>query len=916
MKSMTEIKNDAIKARNSGDLALDARFMEGMRLQQQKRLADAERIYQQILQREPRHFPALHLLGVIACQTGRTAQGVELIGKAIALNAKVAAAHNDLGNALLDLNRPEEALGSYERAIALNPEVALAHNNRGNVLLGLKRPEEALASYNKAIALKPDFAEAYTSRGVALRDLKRLEEALASYDKAIALKSDLAETYSNRGNALMDLKRSEEALASYNKAVALSPNVALAHSNRGNALLDLKRPEEALATYDKALQLQFDLAEARLGRGNALCALKRHDEAIAVYDETLVLMPSLAIAWLGRGNACHELKRNNEALAAYDKALTLEPDFAEAWLGRAGILCDLKCSDDALAAYDKALTLKADLAEAWLGRGNVSFDRKRYDDAIYDYDTALAYNSDLAEAWLGHGNILANLKNHDEALAAYDKALALRPDLAEAWLGRGNVFFSLNRYNEALAAYTNVLTLKPDLEGAEGALLNLKMRLCDWTTFDAECDHLISSIRKGKADTDPFVILAIPTSADEQLKCARSWVSEKYPQGQRPVWKGESYKHDKIRVAYVSADFHQHATTSLMAGLFECHDKSQFEIAALSIGPDDKSEMRERLKRSFDHFIECGSLNDDEIVSYIKERETDLLIDLKGFTKDARTALFARRPAPTQVNYLGYPGTMGANYIDYLIADRTIIPDMSRKFYAEKIVVLPNTYQVNDRMRAISSTAFNRTDERLPPEGFVFCCFNNSYKIIPCVFDRWMRILAQVQGSVLWLLEDNASAVMNLKKEAVARGVSSERLVFAKRIPSPDHLARCRLADLFLDTLPYNAHTTASDALWAGLPVLTCIGETFAGRAAASLLKSIKLPELITTTLEEYQLVAVDLATHPEKLSIIKRKLADNRLTAPLFDTQLFTKHIEAAYMAMYERHQAGLAPDHLVIAN
>jgi predicted O-linked N-acetylglucosamine transferase (SPINDLY family) len=351
-----------------------------------------------------------------------------------------------------------------------------------------------------------------------------------------------------------------------------------------------------------------------------------------------------------------------------------------------------------------------------------------------------------------------------------------------------------------------------------------------------------------------------------------------------------------------------------MAGVFECHDKSCFEVTAISFGPDDNSEIRQRLKASFERFVDVSTFSDDQIANLAKTFEIDILIDLMGFTTDSRTGILARRPAPIQVSYLGYPGTMGASYIDYIIADQTVIPDDCRKFYSEKIVALPNTYQANDRKRVISNKAFARSDLGLPSKGFVFCCFNNSYKIIPSVFDCWMRILKQVEGSALWLLKDNASATINLKKEAVARGVGSERIVFAERIPLPEHLARHKLADLFLDTLPYNAHTTASDALWAGLPVLTCQGDTFAGRVAASLLKAIGLPELITTTLEAYEQMAIDLAMHPEKLGAIKRKLDGNRLTTPLFDTKLFTKHIERAYAAMYERHQTGLAADHINI--
>ena len=443
------------------------------------------------------------------------------------------------------------------------------------------------------------------------------------------------------------------------------------------------------------------------------------------------------------------------------------------------------------------------------------------------------------------------------------------------------------------------------------------MQLCDWTNLDTECVHLNLSLSHKKANTDPLTFVSISSSPKDQLQCARLWIAEKFPLSQKPIWRGEQYNHDRIRIAYVSSDFREHAVSYLTAGIFECHDKSQFEITAISIGRDDSSDTRQRLKCSFDHFFDAETLSDKEIASRIKEAEIDILIDLNGFTQDARTDVFAQRPAPVQVNYLGYPGTMGASYMDYLIADTVLIPAPHREHCAEKIAYLPNSYMPNDLKRLISSRVFGRTEMGLPESGFVFCCFNNSYKISPRVFDRWMRILNKVDGSVLWLSKYNAKAAVNLEKEAATRGVNPNRLVFATRTPlSADHLARQRVADLFLDTFTYNAHTTASDALWAGLPVLTCLGETFAGRVGASLLNAIRLPELITTTPEAYEQMAIDLASHPEKMAVIKRKLADNRLTTPLFDTALFTKHIEAAYAAMYERYQAGLAPDHIVVPN
>ena len=375
-------------------------------------------------------------------------------------------------------------------------------------------------------------------------------------------------------------------------------------------------------------------------------------------------------------------------------------------------------------------------------------------------------------------------------------------------------------------------------------------------------------------------------------------------------------RHDKIRVGYYSADFHDHPTAYLIAELFERHDRTKFELTAFSFGPQRNDAMRRRLAAAFDRFIDVSGNDDTQVAALSRELAIDIAIDLKGYTHGSRPGIFAARAAPLQVGYLGYPGTMGASYIDYLIADRTLIPPESQRHYCEQIIYLPDSYQVNDGQRAIAERSLTREQAGLPPTGFVYCCFNNNYKITRAAFDGWMRILERVDGSVLWLLEGSAAAAGNLLREAQARGISPERLVFAKRMPMPEHLARQRLADILLDTLPCNAHTTASDALWAGLPVLTRAGESFAGRVAASLLNAIGLPELVTKTQEQYEALAVELAEHPQRLLDLRLRLERNRRTAPLFDTRRFAENCEAAYAEIYERQQADLPPDHIYIGD
>jgi protein O-GlcNAc transferase len=608
----------------------------------------------------------------------------------------------------------------------------------------------------------------------------------------------------------------------------------------------------------------------------------------------------------------HQNGRISEAEELYRKIISADPKNFDA-LHMLGIVCSGNGKNqDADKFFRAAVAIDPGFPPCHVNYGFYLLKQKRLDEAVASFDQALALFPNFAEAWLGRGNALRELRRVNDAFAAYGKAIALRPNLAEAHAGSGNMLSGLQRYDEAIIAYDKALTLNPNLEFVESERFHCKLRICDWKNYSAERQHLLAGAKDNKIQSQPFEFLNISSSPREQLACAKSWVAKKYPESDTPMWRGEIYKHDRIRVAYVSADFREHATSHLTAGMFESHDKSRFEITAIAFGADDKSEMRERLKNSFEQFIDAETWKDDKIASTIKDAQIDILIDLKGFTQNARTGIFARRPAPIQVNYLGYPGTMGADYIDYLIADQAVVPQSHQADFAEKLVYLPNSYQVNDTKRTISEKSLTRAEYGLPEMAFVFCSFNNSYKIVPHMFDSWMRILERATNSVLWLLEDNAKAVLNLKREAESRGIRPERLVFARRMPLADHLARQKCADLFLDTLPVNAHTTASDALWAGLPVLTQIGETFAGRVAASVLTAIDLPELIASTPQAYEAMAIELVAHPERLATIKSKLERNRLTTPLFDTQRFTRHIEAAYTAMYQRYQSRLPPDHI----
>ena len=531
---------------------------------------------------------------------------------------------------------------------------------------------------------------------------------------------------------------------------------------------------------------------------------------------------------------------------------------------------ELKRFDEALASYDKALALKPDYAEAFNNRGNALQELKRLDEALASYDKALALKPDYAEAFNNRGNALQELKRLDEALASYDKALALKPDYAEAFNNRGNALQELKRFDEALASYDRALAVQPDHAHAFSGIVDCVNKLCDWRRTTDVADDVIAHVSEKKSIISPFTLLGYFGDPLLQLQCARNFVADRVPSLPRRLWTGATWRHDKVRIAYLSADFHRHATAYLMAELFERHDRSRFEIIGVSFGVDDKSEMRKRLVAAFDQFYDVRRKSDEEVAKLLHDLQVDIAIDLKGYTQDSRPGILAYRPTPIQASYLGFPGTMGAEFIDYIIADKTVAPFEHQPFYTEKIVHLPDCYQVNDTKRKIAERMPTRQEAGLPEEGFVFCCFNNNWKITPEVFSVWMRLLHAVEGSVLWLLGDNESAERNLRKEAQARGIDPARLVFAGRLPLEDHLARHRLADLFLDTLPYNAHTTASDALWTGLPVITRLGKSFAGRVAASLLNAIGLPELVTHSIEDYEALALRLA----KDSLTSRRIS------------------------------------------
>ncbi len=631
----------------------------------------------------------------------------------------------------------------------------------------------------------------------------------------------------------------------------------------------------------------YDAARSAQQSGNLMEAARLYREILGKFASPEVMV--------NYANVLARLGRPAEALAQYDRAVKQKPDLFEALYNRGNLHLESLRLADALADFDRTLLVRPDVPAVWNNRGSALRGLHRHADALVSYERAVALAPNHINAMTNRAIALFDLGRLDQALTAADAVLAIEADFAEALLIKAHVLRDLKRPAQAQACFERILQVMPDHRLALNGLAHMTATLCDWDQMAALAPRLASDIASGRSLIQPFVMMTYTEDAALLRRCAETYVHHVAPR-QTPLSGGTPYRHDRIRLAYLSADFHQHPTAQLMAELFERHDRSRFEVSALAFGPDDNSAMRKRMVAAFDTFEDVRGLSDLELAKLLRKREIDIAVDLNGHTHDARPGIFSHHPAPVQVNYLVYPGTTGANFMDYVLADRIVLPLDQQPHFSEKIVHLPGCYQANDATRVLPP-APSRAEAGLPPDALVFCCFNNSWKITAPLFDIWMRLLQQMSGSVLWLLDSPAAD--NLCAHAKARGVDANRLIFAPRAEPDAHLARHRLADLFLDTLPYNAHTTCSDALWAGLPVITCYGKAFHGRVAASLLKAIDMPELVTTRLEDYEALALEMAKNPALLKATRDKLIRNRSTTALYDSAAFCKGIEAAYEAM-----------------
>ena len=905
---------------------LDIKLGRALQLHNTGKLDQAEILYEEILKIKPNHFDALQLLGVLTSQKKQFEKSYKLLSQAIEIDATSPYVFNNRGTVQIELKRYTSAIEDYNNAIKLKNDYAEAFFNRGIALKELNLKNEALISYDKAIELVKNYSQAYFNRGVLLKEMELIDQALSSYKKAIEFKKNYAEAYYNCANIFTELESLNEALEYYGAAISINKSYAQAYNNRGNILRKLNRNKEAIDDYKEAfkyksdyIEAQFNLgvalkqdgqfkeaeasfdivicvktedSEAYLNRGLIKQELGKIEESIDDFNRAIKIKPNLEEAYFSRGVMFGKIDMLNEALVDFNKLISLNIKSAEAYNNRGVILARLNKKESAIEDFSRAIELNKNYVAAFNNRGNALNEIKNIDLAITDFRKAIELNPGYANAYGNLGNSYKELKKPNDALINYDKAIALNSELTEAYYNKGILLSELKEIPEAINNLVKAYTLKPDYKYILGDILSAEMQVCKWSNYEKNVEIILEGIKRNKKIPTPFPMLSFTDSLELQRRATEIWINEKYPYNPELGDISKRDIKDKIRIGYYSADFREHPVSYLTAELFEKHDKNKFKLTAFYYGPDSDDEMHNRIRSSFDEFIYVRQKSDKAIAELSRELEIDIAVDLTGITADCRIGIFSYRAAPIQISYIGYLGTTGAEYFDYLVADEIIIPAVNQKFYSEKIIYLP-CYQVNDSKRRISDSVFTRSELNIPENSFVYCCFNSNYKLNPRTFSSWMRILASVPESVLVLYTSNNFVKDNLIKETLHRGVDPSRLIFCDTTARSEYLARYKLMDLFLDTLPYNAGTTASDALWAGLPVLTCMGQSFASRVCASLLNALGIQELITETQEAYERIAIDLAKNKNQLLAIKDKLLQKRKISILFDSQKFTNSLE-----------------------
>lgn len=871
----------------------------------------------------------LLLMGAIHFQLRNFSESIFYNQQCIRVDPNFAEAYGNLGNALKELGDLKGATDFYLKAIKLKPRFSDAYNNLASAYMLQGQTQQAMETYQMALVLDPHLVDAHTNLGNLFKASGDMEAAKRCYLEAIRINDRFPIAWNNLAGVFKDEGQLTTAVAYYQEALRLCPEFADGHSNLGNALKEQHKIQDAIASYQTAIRLRPDFAVAHGNLGSCYYDLGDFASAIKCFNYAIQLEPNFPDAYNNLGNALKEEARLDEAVAAYRAALHLKPDHPHAYNNLGNAMIDKGFIKEAIHCYVTAIRLMPKFSAAHSNLGSVFKEQGKLDQAIAHYQEAIKIDPHFADAYSNLGNAYKEAGQMDDAITCYQTAINLEPNYAEAYANLAAAHKDAGRVGDSIQLYRKALELRPNFGEAIANLTHSLVFVCDWKTREDDFRRLSEIISLQLATprvvpcVQPFHALVYPLSLTEMLRIAQRYAQRtkmnvalcddnfKYRAKPRSI---------RLKVGYVSSDFNNHPLSHLMLSVFGMHDRSKFEVFCYSTSPSDYSHWRNRIEADVEHFEDVSGLHSSDIARLIHNHGIHVLINLNGYTKGAKNEIFALKPAPLQVSYLGFCGTMGADYIHYIIGDNHVIPPRHRDFYQEKVISLPHCYFVNDHKQSsrhlvdLPMGAVTRAQYGISDDKFVFCNFNQVYKIDPTTFDVWMRILKQVPNSLLWLLRFPPASEQNLLQEARTRGVKEDQIIFTDVASRDEHIKRGFLADLFLDTPVCNAHTTACDILWSGTPLLTLRGDKMASRVASSVLHATGLDEMICDSYQQYEELAVALAIDTDRLYEIRQQLEDRRHNCAAFDTRRWVQNMETGLQMAWRRHEQGLPPDHVEV--
>lgn len=845
---------------------------------------------QQCIRVDPTYAEAFSNLGNSLKELGDIQAAIQFYLKAIKLKPRFGDAYNNLASAYMQLGQLQEAMETYRMAIVLNPGLVDAHSNMGNLHKATGDLESSKRCYLEAIRIRPDFAIAWSNLAGVFKSEGQLKTSIAYYQEAIRLCPEFADAHSNLGNVLKESNQLDDAIASYQTAIKLRPDFAVAHGNLGSCYYDKGNMDSAIRSFKYAIQLEPNFPDAYNNLGNALREIGNLDEAIQCYRSSLRLKPDHPHAYNNLGNAMKDKGLIQEAIHCYVTAVRLMPKFA--------------------AAHSNL--------------GSVLKEQGKLDQALAHYREAISINPTFSDAYSNMGNTYKDMGKLEAAVECYEKAIDISPKFADAHCNLASLYRDTDQVVKAIQSYRKALTYRPNFPEAFSNLLHSQLCICDWSNYRDDIAKLNEIIKDQLAavgrnilrlpSVQPFHSLIYPFSLEETLQIARRYASKTVMNASLVESSGiflQKPSAARIKVGYISSDFGNHPLGHLMSSVFGFHDREKYEINCYSLSQSDGSKWRSKIEGDVDSFKDISQMHFGDAVNLIRADRVHILINLNGYTKGARNEIFALRPAPVQISLMGFCGTMGSNFIDYMVVDPMVIPDDFRSYYDEKLIVMPHSFFVNDHKQSAqfvlnNQRTYRRAQYGIEEDKFVFCCFNQLYKIDPIIFDTWINILKRVPNSILWLLRFPGAGEENIFREARKRGLRHDQIVFSDIAPKEEHLERCLLADLSLDTLIYNGQTTTCDLLWAGTPVISCPGEKMCSRVTSSLLKSCGLESLICSNLSEYEELAVTLAQDVHKLYEMRLHLERCRESCALFDTMRWVKNFEQGLSLVWEKLEKG----------